>query len=139
MRRFALPALWMLAIAAMSSTVIGPRQFVRGVSKHSPVTISESSFAGFWQDWWWLFVKGFHVLEFALLGFLLLRAMPRRPLAALAIATGFAIVDELHQTLVPARGGRLSDVGIDLVGVLLGWLVWCVLSKRKTESTAHDT
>ena len=41
---------WTLAIAAMSSTVIGPRQFVRGVSKHSPVTISESGFASFWQD-----------------------------------------------------------------------------------------
>jgi hypothetical protein len=122
----------------MSSTVIGPRQFVRSVSKHSPVTISESSFAGFWQDWWWLFVKGFHVLEFALLGFLLLRAMPKHPLAALAIATGFAIVDELHQTLVPARGGRLSDVVIDLVGVLLGWLVWWILTKRRAELISDD-
>jgi hypothetical protein len=128
----------MLAITAMSSTVIGPRQFVRGVSRHSPAAITEAGFAGFWKDWWWLFVKGFLVFEFALLSFLLLRAMPKRGLIAISFGAAFAVADELHQTLVPARGGRLTDVLIDWSGVFLGWVVWRGVCRRKANNQSRQ-
>lgn len=133
MRRWLPPIACIAIISAMSSTVIGPRAFIRSVSQHSPIAVSEAGFTRFWSEWWWLFVKGFHVLEYAILTFLLLRAS-RRPILALGIAATFAMLDEFHQTFVPARGGRLSDVGIDLCGVLLGLAINLYLSRRWRKS-----
>jgi len=71
-------------------------------------------------------VKGFHVLEFALLTYLLLRATSGKLVAAGFIAVAIAFVDEFHQTFVPARGGHLSDVAIDSIGVLLAICIWAL-------------
>ena len=60
-----------------------------------------------------------HAGEFAVLGFLLVRALGReRPALALGIA--YAISDEVHQHFVPGRLGSPLDVLIDAVGVLIG-------------------
>ena len=62
-----------------------------------------------------------HAAEFAVLGFLLLRATGReRPALALGIA--YAISDELHQHFVPGRFGSPLDVALDAVGVAVGVL-----------------
>jgi hypothetical protein len=62
-----------------------------------------------------------HAAEFAVLGFLLLRALGReRPALALGIA--YAVSDELHQHFVPGRLGSPLDVLVDAVGVAVGVL-----------------
>jgi VanZ family protein len=70
-----------------------------------------------------------HVSEYALLGLLLARAS-RRPAVAVALAAGYAITDEVHQTFVEGRHGAPLDVAIDTVGALVGVLVWLRWSRR---------
>jgi VanZ family protein len=60
-----------------------------------------------------------HAGEFAVLGFLLLRAL-RREGVAIALGIAYAISDEVHQHLVPGRVGSPVDVLIDAVGVVAG-------------------
>ena len=108
-----------MAIFATSCTVISSKQWVNVVSTKGPVHMSTDQFQGLWDKWWWLFVKGYHVMEFALLSLLLLRPLKRNiPLVA-AFALAFAASDEYHQTFVPSRGGRWTDVAIDAIGIAL--------------------
>jgi VanZ family protein len=60
-----------------------------------------------------------HAAEFAVLGFLLMRATGR---ARVALAAGilYAISDEIHQEFVPGREGSPLDVAIDSIGVVTG-------------------
>lgn len=74
--------------------------------------------------WDLLVKKGMHVLAYATLTFLYLRALRGSGLGdRLSRATGavlalaYAVSDEYHQTFVPGRNGTLVDVGIDAVGV----------------------
>jgi VanZ family protein len=52
---------------------------------------------------------------------------------ALAIAGGYGIVDEIHQTLVPGRSGSIADWYADVAGALIGigacWL-WGMIALR---------
>ena len=67
--------------------------------------------------------KLIHMTEYGLLWFLWLRALGyRRPLLAAAIAIGYSITDELHQTTVEGRHGAPVDVLIDSAGVALAYL-----------------
>lgn len=75
--------------------------------------------------------KTAHLLEFTALGFALrlhLQAVSRytpvrRPqLLAWGIGTLYAASDELHQLFSAGRAPRLTDVGIDSLGVILGIL-----------------
>jgi VanZ family protein len=60
--------------------------------------------------------------EFGLLFVLWLRALRwTRPGVAAAIAIGYAITDELHQTTVEGRTGSPLDVLIDVAGVAIAW------------------
>lgn len=126
MKRFRPAALWMAIISITSSTVISSRQFTKAVATSTPIRVTEEGFASFWQAWWWVFVKGYHALEFAILAVLIERALPRRYALAFGITALCASVDEWHQTFVPARGGRLTDVLIDCGGALvgLGFAAW---------------
>ncbi len=70
-----------------------------------------------------------HVVEYFILGFLLFRAF-RGPSSAwwswrwfslaLIVVVLWAISDELHQSIVPARTASALDVGIDTLGGILG-------------------
>ncbi len=72
-----------------------------------------------------------HMAEFGLLWLLWHRALGwRAPLAAAAIAVGYAITDELHQTTVPGRVGSPVDVLIDATGVALAWLALGAARRR---------
>ena len=75
--------------------------------------------------------KSMHILEYALMFFLLFRAYYRTftkknksILFFLAIITTliYAAFDEFHQTFVPTRSGALRDIGIDSIGILLSFL-----------------
>ncbi len=67
-----------------------------------------------------------HILEYAILTFLLLRAFQpnvnqRKKILILTaiIAFIYALSDEFHQTFIFGRKGRLEDVAIDSIGILL--------------------
>lgn len=71
-----------------------------------------------------------HLATYAFLAGLLLYAVggPRAPslralAGALVLTLLYAISDELHQAFVPARRGRVEDIGIDLVGAIIGLAV----------------
>lgn len=75
-----------------------------------------------------IFFKSLHVIEYAVLYFLLFRAyyntlsrknMKQIYLAAVLTAIAYGISDELHQTFVPTRNGSVRDVFIDTIGILL--------------------
>jgi VanZ like family len=59
-----------------------------------------------------------HVTEYAILAFLLRRALAVP--AAFAVGLAYAISDEFHQTFVRGREGRPRDVAIDAVGIVAG-------------------
>jgi hypothetical protein len=74
---------------------------------------------GFWDT---LLRKSAHFAEYAVLGFLLLRAVRLR-VAALTAGVAYAISDEIHQYFVPGRYASAWDVLLDSGGVLLGVLL----------------
>jgi VanZ family protein len=63
-----------------------------------------------------------HFGEYAVLGFLLVRAVGREPLAV-GLGIAYAGSDELHQHFVRGRHAAVRDVAIDAAGVLLGVLL----------------
>jgi hypothetical protein len=68
--------------------------------------------------------KIIHATQFGLLWWLWLRALNfRMPWLAAAIAIGYAVSDEYHQTFVPGRHGTPIDVLIDAAGVPIAWAV----------------
>lgn len=58
-------------------------------------------------------------------------------LIAIAIAAGYAAVDEIHQAFEPTRGPALSDVGLDTIGAVLAQLcaAWWSLRHRRPPET----
>ncbi len=70
-----------------------------------------------------------HAAEFAVLGFLLLRALGHETMA-LALGIAYAASDELHQHFVPGRQGSYLDVLLDSVGVAAGVVAFRALSDR---------
>jgi VanZ family protein len=72
--------------------------------------------------WDLLLRKLAHGAEYALLGFLLLRALGRGYLAV-ALGVAYAVTDELHQHFVSGRLGAPVDVAIDALGVAVGVLL----------------
>jgi VanZ family protein len=77
---------------------------------------SLNSGLGTWDE---VLRKCAHVTEYAILGFLLLRAIGRE-LPALLVGIAYAATDEFHQHFVAGRHGSPVDVLIDTVGLLIG-------------------
>ena len=88
--------------------------------------------------------KGAHVIEYAILMFLAVRFVsilfPRLSFKyTLLLAGTFSILygmsDEWHQSFVPYRGAKASDVAIDGLGILLSasvlLFVWYLHQKKK--------
>jgi len=55
------------------------------------------------------------------------------------IALAYAIFDELHQAFVPGRGSEVTDIGLDLIGVIaaLG-LIWIRGAEGNTKVTKSE-
>lgn len=88
---------------------------------------SISSLISPFGKWDFILRKSAHVLEYAVLSYLLLRAFcGYRPKgikqisAALFLAVLYAFSDEYHQSFVTGRFCSLTDVFIDCAGCLLG-------------------
>lgn len=73
--------------------------------------------------WDLLLRKIAHAGEYAVLGALLVRALPR-PGAAVVLGALYAVSDEVHQSFVAGRMGSAVDVAIDAVGVVCGVVLW---------------
>lgn len=63
-----------------------------------------------------------HLAEYAVLYFLLLRATGKTGLSFF-LGILYAFSDEFHQSFVPGRVPDAADVGLDLIGMVLAWLV----------------
>lgn len=73
---------------------------------------------------WWDFVlkKSAHMLEYAVLFTLTLRAMAKRsPQTAFLFSLAFALSDEYHQSFIPGRTALFSDVLFDSFGMLVAY------------------
>ncbi|MDX2248946.1 MAG: VanZ family protein [Bacteroidia bacterium] len=72
--------------------------------------------------------KAAHVTEYFILYLLVYRLVYRHYpektslLWTLMICIVYAASDEYHQTFVPGRGGQVSDVGVDSIGMILALL-----------------
>jgi len=88
-------------------------------SSRPKVSLSENYWLSF------LFFKSLHVIEYGILFTLWRFALYGKPYSikySVTISLLYGAFDEIHQTFVPTREGRLRDVIIDLVGVLIFWL-----------------
>ena len=83
-------------------------------------------------------MKGYHVLEYAILTALLLRALAgihaKRLLLAAVIALLYASSDEWHQTFVRDRGGKWTDVAIDAIGIALVAISYVAVRRLRLRS-----
>ncbi len=79
----------------------------------------------------------YHFSEYAALGFLCVRMLARDEhasvrlgpfLAALVFCLAYAALDEVHQAFVVSRSASLKDLATDVVGILVGMLVYQRLS-----------
>jgi VanZ family protein len=55
-------------------------------------------------------------------------------LLALLLTLGYGFLDEWHQTFVPGRFGTLTDVGFDVMGAVIGLLIyrlWFSVEKKE--------
>lgn len=75
--------------------------------------------------------KSLHMIEYGFLYILLARALDhtttlsrsKQLAVALALAVVYAISDELHQTFVPTREGKIRDVLIDSAGITIAYFL----------------
>ena len=88
--------------------------------------------------WEWITRKGAHILQFAMLGFLVACAaaafqLPRPALIGWVVATMYGALDEAHQSLVPGRTAQATDVFIDAIGALVGVTAWWYLARHRSQ------
>jgi len=90
--------------------------------------------SGLPKIWDFFLAKSAHILEYAILTFLLMRALQEYQLSkrkvlilAIILALGYALTDEYHQSFILGRESTIRDIGIDSLGILL--VAW--LNKRK--------
>ncbi|MBT8143815.1 MAG: VanZ family protein [Gammaproteobacteria bacterium] len=65
-----------------------------------------------------------HVPIYALLTVLWWRALQiaAATLVAILVSLGWGVIDELHQLYIPGRYASLTDITLNSIGVLLGWI-----------------
>ncbi len=76
--------------------------------------------------------KAAHIVEFAVLGSLILRALKRKNYyLAILLSVVYGIFDEIHQTFVPTREFHFSDIGFDAVGAIVGVFLYVKRATKK--------
>lgn len=73
-----------------------------------------------------------HVSVFAIL-MIFWKLNTKNTLLAAGLTLVYAIIDELHQVVVPGRNGTAFDVLIDCIGILVGLWVYRVIVGWKEE------
>ncbi|MEQ1765222.1 MAG: VanZ family protein [Pyrinomonadaceae bacterium] len=81
--------------------------------------------------------KGAHVFEYAVLGFLAYRVFGfvkgRPAIHAIILVSLVAAMDELNQSFNPARTSSPWDVGLDVLGGIIGIGIYIWLFRRRTD------
>ena len=84
--------------------------------------------------------KAAHFSEYAVLGILVVNAVRlfvsnHFLWTSVVVCSLYSVTDELHQLFIPGRSCQVSDMLLDTAGsaagVLLWWLVICLMKKRK--------
>ena len=83
-----------------------------------------------------------HVIEYAILSFLTCRAIfwdirTHRLTTIFAILIAielFALSDEIHQLFVPGRNFQLIDLGLDLLGGVIGLMIFLLITRKSISS-----
>ena len=78
-----------------------------------------------------------HVSEFFILGILVINLISKYNvkysyLISFIVCVLYASSDEFHQLFVPGRSGQVTDVLIDLIGVVLGLSIYCLIKYFKS-------
>ncbi len=76
-----------------------------------------------------------HCCEFAALGFLMLNCARSfnaqfSPIKSVTLSFGYAVTDEIHQLFVPGRAFQLTDLCVDLAGIIFGTILFCLIAKQ---------
>jgi VanZ family protein len=74
-----------------------------------------------------------HMTEYAILGYLLLRALGREGWALL-LGIAYAATDEFHQRFVAGRHGSPVDVAIDTIGLVIGIVLLPMIMRAVLQS-----
>ncbi len=91
------------------------------------------------EPWFDLLLKKIgHACVFGVLAWLYLRGLRGHVeaggilrVASVILAIAYALSDEYHQTFVPGRHGRLSDVAVDTAGICAAMLLdWWLVRRR---------
>jgi len=88
-------------------------------------------------QWGWIVRKIAHMTEYAMLFVLTFRViLLYQPLnlsywVSAFCCLSYALSDEFHQTFIPGRTGTLADVGIDMTGVMVAWVICATLISKK--------
>jgi len=80
--------------------------------------------------------KGAHLFEYGVLGILAYRALSvvnLRPVVAIIVVGLVAAIDELNQSFNPARTSSPWDVGLDVLGGIIGIGIFILLCRRRAE------
>ena len=87
-----------------------------------------------------------HLIEFAILGWLVLRALSdgrlpdrRTFIIALIVVTVYGASDEFHQRFTPGRSSELSAVLFDAAGGLIGMWAWRWKSRRSAKQRSSES
>lgn len=75
-----------------------------------------------------------HFCEYAGFGFFVCNAFyafkaKLMPVISILTSFGYAVTDEIHQIFVPGRAFQISDLAVDLGGIVLGTVVFVVICK----------
>jgi VanZ family protein len=123
-------ALWMAFIFVGSTDLMSAEHTSRFVTPFLRWLKPDISLATIEQIHF-LIRKTAHLIEYAILAVLLLRAFrekganfPRRAAVVFVVAVLFALTDEYHQSSVTSRTSSLGDVAIDSVGAFLGIVIY---------------
>lgn len=95
----------------------------------------------YYDLWMFMLRKGAHIAEYIILYFFWVRSLKKTMvdsglvwLYAAIFSFAFALSDEFHQLFVYGREGKISDVAIDLVGIIIGFLAMKKISSHKKKS-----
>ena len=75
-----------------------------------------------------------HMTEYAVLGYLLLRAIGHE-VWALLLGIAYSATDEFHQRFVAGRHGSPVDVAIDTIGLMIGIVLLPILLRAFVRRT----
>jgi hypothetical protein len=78
-----------------------------------------------------------HIPAYAILSILLLQVLGKRLLLVIVVTIVFGIVNELIQLAIPGRYPSVIDVGLNIVGVVGGMLLYLWLERSRPGPIRH--